>query len=156
MNSDWTGLNLADLVDLLEPLPEPEPVSMVPQTAGWIWLGLALLAISGLVVRWVRIRRRKTAYRRQALAELARCPDEARRLADLLRRTALSAYPRAEVASLHGAAWLAFLDRAYGGSAFSEGPGRHLIAAPYRPETTQEPLKPLVRTWIKMHRVASP
>ncbi|MEO9528981.1 MAG: DUF4381 domain-containing protein, partial [Roseibium sp.] len=84
------------------------------------------------------------------------CPDEASRLAGLLRRTALSAYPRAEVASLHGAEWLAFLDRAYGGSAFSEGPGWHLIAAPYRPETTQEPLKPLVRTWIKMHRVASP
>src|SRR5262245_3171457 len=42
-------------------------------------------------------------------------------LALLVRRTALAAFPRQEVASLAGPAWLAFLDRSYGGHEFSQG-----------------------------------
>ena len=33
------------MIDLLEPAPEPDPVSMWPQTMGWLWLGLILLVL---------------------------------------------------------------------------------------------------------------
>jgi hypothetical protein len=60
-------------------------------------------------------------YRREAIAELARheenLRDAARRatalvaVAELLKRTAITAFPREQVAGLTGAAWFAFLDR---------------------------------------------
>ena len=152
MNEDWKGLNLPQLIDLLEPVPEPDTISMMPQTAGWIWLGLAVLAGIGFAAwrfyRW----RQQTAYRREALAELAACGDNPRQLADLLRRTALTAYPRAEVASLYGREWLAFLDRTYDGNAFLDGPGQCLADAPYRRKTETSDLTPVVREWIRTHR----
>ena len=74
-------------------------------------------------------------------------------LALLVRRTALSTFPREHVAALAGPAWLAFLDRTNGGHEFSQGPGRILETAPYRrgPTATEQLGRPidLVRRWIK-------
>ncbi len=152
MKDAWEGLNLVDLMDLLEPLQEPPPISMFPETAGWIWLGLALLlGLAALVWQFLR-HRRKNAYRRQALRELRDSPDDAAHLATLVRRTALAAFPRNEVASLHGRIWLMFLDRTYGGSGFSAGPGQQLASAPYAAGRKETSLKALVRTWIRKHR----
>jgi len=75
-------------------------------------------------------------------------------LALLVRRTALAAFPRQEVASLAGPAWLAFLDRTYGGDGFSHGPGRALSLSPYTPQRgggDMQPLIELVRRWIRTH-----
>lgn len=155
MKDDWTGLNLAELIDLLEPVPEPTPVSMMPQTAGWLWLGVILLVMLGICFWKLLLWRRKTAYRREALAELATCPNNPQRLAELLRRTALSAYTRQDVAALHGSEWLAFLDRAYGGTGFSNGPGKAVAEAPYKKAGDSNDLKPLIRTWIKTHKGAA-
>ncbi|KZM49769.1 DUF4381 domain-containing protein [Labrenzia sp. OB1] len=152
MKDAWEGLNLVDLLDLLDPVQEPPPISMFPQTAGWIWLGLALLlGLAALVWQFLRYRR-KNAYRRQALRELLDCPDDAAHLATLVRRTALAAFPRDEVASLCGKNWLTFLDRAYGGNGFSAGPGEQLASAPYAAGQKEASLKALVRTWIRKHR----
>jgi len=72
-----------------------------------------------------------------------------------VRRTALAAFPREHVAPLAGPAWLAFLDRSYGGQGFSLGPGRLLASAPYRraaPDQAQlRALTALVRQWIRGH-----
>jgi hypothetical protein len=105
-------------------------------------------------------------YRREALVALDRithgAPTQcdarlATELALLVRRTALAAFPRERIAALAGPAWLAFLDRSYGGGGFSCGPGRVLDAAPYQPTPPNaqdsSALTDLVRRWIKTHHV---
>ena len=46
MSQHLDGLNLVELLDLLEPVPQPMPISMAPQTPGWIVL--AVLALKEL------------------------------------------------------------------------------------------------------------
>ncbi|MEL7524202.1 MAG: DUF4381 domain-containing protein [Pseudomonadota bacterium] len=156
MNEEWKGLSLPELIDLLEPVREPAPISMSPQTIGWVWLGLFVLVVAALLFWRVAQHRRRNAYRRAALAELAQSAPDASALALLVRRTALAAYPRSSVASLFGETWLAFLDKAYGGNGFSNGPGKVLATAPYQGETADEPLKQLVKVWIEKHRKELP
>ena len=152
MNEDWKGLNLPQLIDLLEPVPQPDAVSMLPQTTGWIWLGLFVLIGIGIAV-WRAIRwRKRTAYRRAALKELDAYSEDPAQLASLIRRTALSAYPRTEIASLHGNDWLSFLDSTYDGGAFLNGPGKCLADGPYHGESSAPGVKDAVRIWIKTHR----
>ncbi len=86
------------------------------------------------------------------MRELATSSDDPRDLAELLRRTALTAYSRSNVASLHGVKWLAFLDHAYGGTAFTDGIGQAVATAPYNETTKIGGLKPLIKTWIKTHK----
>ncbi len=155
MNEDWQGLSLVELLDRLEPVPQPAPISMWPQTIGWLLLLLiVLLALGYLGYRLARYRRR-TAYRRAALAELAACPDD-KALALLVRRTALAAYPRARIASLSGRAWLTFLDRTGAGSDFTEGPGKSLATAPYRDTAAETGTRQAVSRWIRRHRPDQP
>ena len=100
------GKNLVELLDMLEPIPEPAPISMVPATAGWIWLGLAVAA--ALAYAGYRAHRhwKANAYRRAALAELAHAGDKPEAIAAILRRAVLVAYPRSEVAALTGPDWI--------------------------------------------------
>jgi hypothetical protein len=152
MSDEFKGLNLVELLDLLEPIPEPAPVSLWPQTAGWLWLAVFVL-IGLLFAVWRLVRAwRARAYRRQALTEIAASGHDPAKIAEILRRTALSAFARTEVASLHGADWLHFLDQTYGGTGFSQGPGRVLASAPYRPTSSESGLVALAQEWIKRHR----
>lgn len=154
MNEDLSGLNLIDLLERLQPIPEPAPVSWLPQTAGWAVIGVLLAAAAlWLAWRWRR-HRRINAYRRAALAAIAGAKGDPAALAAILRRTALAAYPRVDVAGLYGDAWLAFLDQAYGGSGFSSGPGRGIAAAPYAPHTDAPDLAALAAQWVRQHRAA--
>ena len=153
----------------------PEPVSWMPQTAGW-W---ALLAVAVVALAWATLaglrRRRANRYRRVALARLDRIEQA---LADpnarataltelpvLLKRTALACQPRSEVACLTGDPWLRFLDASYGGNGFTEGPGRLLPVLAYEapgpgveegPDARAVPdqipdLLRLIRHWILRH-----
>jgi len=145
---------VAGLVDI----PLPAPVSLWPQT----WparIALVVLTVGVTVGAW-RLARwwYRSRYRRAALAELDRIEGESdaigRRLAlaALVRRTALAAFPRGQVASLAGVEWLAFLDRTGDTRIFSQGAGRGLEDIAYRP--TPEDVRPLigaVRYWIKAH-----
>jgi hypothetical protein len=147
----------------------PEPVIWMPRTMGWyLVFGLILLAAGW----WVfgRLRRfRANRYRRLALAEIKVIERElqepekrAKTLAEipvLLKRTALSAFPRSDVADLSGEKWLAFLDKTMGGREFREGEGRLLPELAYAPgaRTSKLPddtigrLLQLVRLWVKKH-----
>jgi hypothetical protein len=151
----------------------PTPVAWRPETAGWYFL-LALLAVLALWA-YSRHRRRRAAnlYRRQALAELDALVaalgvkggrhQVAARLPELLKRVALHVEPRAAVASLSGAAWLAELDRLYGGEGFTKGPGRLLPRMAYGtttfvsgvPRADIDALMRLVREWLEKHRRAA-
>ena len=162
---DSTSLqNLHDIV-------VPTPVSWLPPAPGWYALGLTLLLLLlwGAVV-WYRHWRRN-AYRREALAELARVEEAlagARalhlllpRLPELLKRTALAAYGRGEVASLCGKPWLDFLDHSSGKPLFSGENGRLLLTCSYGSATLldsvgREHVRSLCRdvhTWLAGHRV---
>ena len=136
MTADELLLELRDIV----PPPEPPWYLLAPAA----WLGLALL-LAALAWVWYR-RRRRRAWRRVAAAGLELdairrryatrddAPALARDLADWLKRVALQAYPRAEVAALSGDRWLEFLDRGIGDASFSRGAGRIFGAPQYRPE----------------------
>lgn len=155
MNDIYQGLGLVELLDLLEPAPVPPDISMTPQTPGWIVLGLVLAAVLAVAVRRVWLHRRASAYRRAALAELKGTGNDPAALSVLVRRTALAAFARPEVAGLSGDDWLSFLDRSYGGSGFSDGPGRVLATASARPDAGHDPeLVTLVGKWIRTHRTS--
>jgi len=145
--------NLVDLIDqLVEPVPPP-PVSMVPQTAGWWVLGLAVIAT--LCVFGLRTYRayQRNAYRRAALWEIDAAGTDMTALSSILKRTALAAYPRRDVAGLSGDAWLRFLDDTVSSTAFTAGVGKALATAPYQQEAVAEPaLIALVKSWVRDHR----
>jgi hypothetical protein len=150
---------VAGLIDI----PLPREVSLWPQT----WearTAIVLLLAVVIAAMWRLIRyRRANRYRREALAELDQVGYEGSsaraerltRLTLLVRRTALAAFPREQVASLVGPAWLAFLDRTYRGQEFSQGVGRLLVSGPYQqipPDDAElQSLSGLVRRWIKVH-----
>ncbi len=150
---------LVGLIDQLGAIAEPAPVSMAPATPAWAVLALVLVAAAALgLLAWIR-HRRATAYRRAALKELRALapaigqgdPTALASLDILLRRTALAAFPRAEVASLTGPAWIAFLDRT-GGALAPHGPA--LTAAPYArtpPAFDGPAVLGAARHWLRHH-----
>jgi hypothetical protein len=102
--------NLPDLMAALNDIADPAPISMMPQTAGWAVLAL----IGGCWLIWGVFRglrhRRATAYRRAALRELKWVGDDPQAISEILKRAALVAYPREQVAALAGSEWLNFLE----------------------------------------------
>ncbi len=134
----------------------PGPVSWWPPATGWwilglfVWLGLALGT-------WLYLRHLRDRWRRAAIEELRRLrnlePEAVvREISVLLRRVALHRYPREEVASLSGEAWLAFLDGALGTDApFQNGAGRILAVGPYAPDSAvdTDALLALCERWIR-------
>jgi hypothetical protein len=71
----------------------------------------------------------------------------------LLKRAALSRFPRAQVAALTGAEWLAFLDRTGGAGAFADGPGRVIADGAYAPrqDCDADALIGLARRWLRQN-----
>ena len=153
-------------VDLpLRDIHLPEPVSWWPPALGWWILAGALLVVALLVLLflvWYRRGRLDRAARSalaQVFADHRRHGDPQRLLRELsvvLRRIALSYFPRTEVASLSGDAWLDFLDQAVAGTAapegFRGGPGRVLAEGPFTPNTQAvdaPALERLCQTWLK-------
>jgi hypothetical protein len=141
MNPSMTP-NTAPMADPLAALRDihlPDPVSAWPPALGW-WLAAALAAAACVaLLLWWRARRRSP--RRAALAELDRLASAwgaqrdvaslALGLSALLRRVALARFPREDVAALHGAERLAFLERA-AKSGFPREVGLELESALYR------------------------
>ncbi len=123
----------------LKDLHLPANISWWPPAIGW-WL-LAVLVIGiviGLVWLFKRLTRR-TALKsaKKHLTQLKQDPKQNNlqkltALSVLMRRVAISVYPRKEVASLTGQAWLMFLDRNLKSAQFSTGAGKVLADAHFR------------------------
>jgi hypothetical protein len=155
-------MNGASLAQLRDIHTAPTP-GVWPPAPGW-WLAALLVLATGLVLGR-RLYRRYRRWRRQriALAELVKLRASfqqdhdllqlAAGLSVLLRRVALSRFPRPAVAGLSGMHWLSFLDATGGSGQFANGPGRVLATAPYRPgtELDVEGLYGLVEAWIKQN-----
>ena len=130
MNNDPSSLqNLNDIV-------VPPSAPWWPLAPGWYVAGgiLALLLLWRIYIFWEASRRNR--YRRVALKELSVIRTERdaaalRRLPALLKRTALSVWPREEVASLSGPAWHDFLDRTAQTKLFTGGAGQVLDQLAY-------------------------
>jgi hypothetical protein len=161
-----SGSNIPDLPEAfgnpwmsnLQEITPPDPVPFTPQTIGWHLLasGLALILLWLVWRLWKRWQ--ANAYRRAALAELEEI-ETPWKVPELLKRVALVAYPRAEVAELSGEAWLGFLDGTLGTTDFTQGAGRPLPELAYDPavagrmsEGEKKDLSSLARRWIREHR----
>lgn len=155
MSDSDQNLTLVDLIDMLVEVPEPPPVSMLPQTGGWIVLGLLVVALLGWLMWRAARRYRANAYRRAALKALASAGDDPTAISEILRRAALAVYPRDAVASLEGEAWLRFLDSTVAGDAFSAGVGKALADGPYRSSPPVAGLGALARRWVHKHRIGT-
>jgi hypothetical protein len=133
----------------------PPPVSWWPPAPGW-WALLALALIAAGLSYAIYLRRRRGRWRALALEELARLRGAAPQLvlselSVLMRRVAISRFPRREVAALTGEAWLSFLDRSLGGTEFRSGAGRVLLSGPYVRDMDRdtEALLNLCERWIR-------
>jgi hypothetical protein len=153
--------SLDNLIDIVSPAPVP----WWPPAPGWFVVAgvLAIVAIATLVVyvlRW-----KGNAYRREALRELEAIVRESagdpQRLADLpelVKRTALAAWPREIVAGLTGEQWLHFLDQTGRTADFTNGPGTELPDLAYIPQratkldpTRRQDMIKAIRRWIERH-----
>lgn len=160
-------MNSSDPLAQLRDIHTPDPVGLWPLAWGW-WLLLALVlsALGAGVYLWLR-RRQRDRYRHQALEELddalatfhaaGDTAEYLQTLSVILRRAALTAYPPKEVAGLHGAQWLTFLDETLPQSddePFCRGPGRALLSGPYEPnpEADVDALHQLASNWLAHHR----
>ncbi len=137
----------------------PEP-GWWPPAPGW-WLIAAVLLGAGVAAYAWRRRRRAYAPHRDVLARLAALEraqlapvDALAELSVLLRRLALTLYPRRRVAGLTGRAWLEFLGDTGGGGAFAADAGRWLLDGPYRRDARParaelEALFDAAREWVR-------
>lgn len=161
-------MNLSNLRDIVE----PPAVTFWPLAPGVVlMMALILLWATVAALLWWRHWQRN-AYRREALADMTAIATRIRspqtrtvglqQLSVLLKRVALAAYPRAEVAALADAEWAKFLDRHLGGDFFRTGTGQVLAAAMSDPDAGAE-LTPSdcnrvihnARRWITAHRPAA-
>ena len=153
----------ADPLAELRDIHLPGQIETWPPAPGWWLLALLLLAavIAGfafLIRRW-----RANRYRREARVALRALhnswqaqQDDQAYLTDLqvlLKRTALTRFPREDVASLTGEAWVQFLDHSTGSHDFSLGAAEVLIDGNYRNDVEIDvpALQASALNWIERH-----
>ncbi|MCP4048143.1 MAG: DUF4381 domain-containing protein [Gammaproteobacteria bacterium] len=149
--------NLDKLHDII-PAPPPPGWPLAP---GWY----VLFAIFLFLTVWYGYRKwrqyQNDRYRKAALAELAEISGsssgiELARVPELLKRTALHAYPRAQIASLSGSRWQQFLNDHCDGDLFVGEVWDLLELLAYRPSRVEGKNIPRllesIRYWIKQHR----
>ena len=155
-------------LDNLHDLVVPDAAPWWPPAPGWYLLGsLILLAAIFLIVNrisnWQRNR-----YRGRALEELSRLRQSTRNenspsqlvagLDQILKRVALAAWPRQEVATLAGEEWMQFLNRTGRGRVFTPEQADALRDAAYSSrisgKLSSDDLERLcsdVERWIRQH-----
>lgn len=157
-------------LDRLHDIVAAPPVPWWPPAPGWY--GVMLLLATAILSFAIRsfIHRQRNRYRREALAEFVHqekfLGDPFRRaaalaaLAELLKRVALTAFPREQVAALTGPAWFDFLDRTGRTAMFASDFGPILERATYDPlaatkldEREIRETAAVVRHWIVYHEI---
>ncbi|MEM1044620.1 MAG: DUF4381 domain-containing protein [Pseudomonadota bacterium] len=154
---------LIDLLNRLEPVHVPDPVSYSPSGPGWSVVAAIVVVAALGAAFWAWQRWRHNEYRREAARALdgvsvgpAPPAERLAATASILRRTALTAFPRGEIASLTDAAWIAFLNRT-AAVRFDDRAEPLLRACLYGREAQPDPADVeafigSARTWIRTHR----
>lgn len=139
MDERYSLDNLRDIV-----VPEPPPL-WPPAPEVWLLLAVVIAAVAILLYQRRR-QRRANAYRRAGLALLHQA-GTVHDVSVILKRVALAAFPREQVASLYGEAWAAFLGQTCRRRDFSP-----LVQV--TPDTpADKKARRLAVTWIRHHRV---
>jgi hypothetical protein len=159
---------LAGLADIVV----PGPVPWTPQTWGWPVLAVVLALVFAWSAWTIQRRRLANRYRMEALAALdelsVAVTDIGRRapalltVGELLKRTALTAFPREDVARLSGSEWVAFLNQ-HAPSGLAPSAVALLDDLQYREPQALRAMAPqdalevvnAARAWIKGHRVSA-
>ena len=157
MNPDSASLqNLNDIV-------MPAEVAWWPLAPGWyVLVSVVLILLAYLVYRKLQ-QVKKNRYRVLALRELSELRQGAGtadwlQLPSLLKRAALSAWPRNDVAALSGEDWHRFLDRTASTDQFCSGAGPVLDSLAYREanyaagDRRLDELIDAIEFWLKNHR----
>lgn len=141
----------------------PESVSAWPPAAGW-WILLILIILillATFLFRKYRHRlKRKPAYKKLALNDFHAIKKQfagkpsvelLRALSTLMRQVMLSYYPRQQVASLTGEAWLQQVNQLSGNNLFKESQAELILQAPYRQhaEFNAEEILTAFEQWLK-------
>ena len=159
-------------------LEYPEPVSWFPATIAWVFILIPICFFFFYKAYHCYRLWQKNAYRRSALAKLSAIAlmveqgDECQvgEIPVLLKAVALRSFARADVASLSGQQWLAFLETSCAlstnrsikknGPRFLGADGALLLALAYQPRYNvggsnhTKPLNDLLklcRCWVKHH-----
>lgn len=150
----------------IEEIYLPETISWWPQTLTWKIL-TAVLIIFLLRTLYIKYRDwQNNAYRREAISTLQTIQKNAgsdaqvlSQIGPTLKRAALVAYPRRDVASLTGQRWLAFLDNSAEKALFCNQHGKHLLLLSYQaPDKWQlaprqiESLFTACHEWLELHQ----
>lgn len=156
--------SLANLNDIVM----PEAVGWWPMADGWhVLAGMIVLFVGWYTFRSVKDWR-ANAYRRAALRELDSLIDDTRdpqsrasslrQLPSLLKRTALSVYPREDVAGLTGEEWFGFLNSKVGKPPFTQNTFETLNRVSYTTgdlgDVSDDAVNALLdacRSWLKHH-----
>ncbi|KQV41744.1 MULTISPECIES: DUF4381 domain-containing protein [unclassified Rhizobium] len=156
-------------LESLKDIAVPKPVSWLPQTWGWALIAVLLIAVVGAILVRSILMYHANAYRREALTLLdaieERLKDPAqhdralRDLAEVLKRTALGAWGRAEVATLSGAAWVSFL-KTHGSGQEGHALDALLDDREYQSGASAgvlvtDDILAAARRWIRGHRVSA-
>ena len=151
----------------------PESAGWWPLASGWYFLlGLLLVFLTWFIYTSIK-HRIKNRYRRTALNQLQLMTQEInktgkrdsvlRQIPVLLKRTALTAYPRRQLASLTGKSWHDFLNSKVGTPSFTESICNSLDTISYSvgnldtvdTEAANELLK-ACKHWLEHHQPAVP
>jgi hypothetical protein len=135
----------------------PPAVPFWPPAPGWYIVGGLLLMIVVAASACLLRRWRRNAYRREALGAL-RNLDEPEGISPLLKRTALAAWPREQVASLSGEQWHRFLADSVGQPTEARGWAASMERVSFDRDARLSPgereaLWAFAELWICRHRV---
>jgi hypothetical protein len=149
----------------------PAQVSWWPLATGWYFMITVALAVLAWYCyrkfrRWFANRYRRAALREFRLLEMniqgvADRETSLRQIPVLIKRTALAAYPRGQVASLTGSSWHQFLNSKVKSPPFTQSVAGILDRVSYAtgdlngldPQATTALLK-ATRHWLKHHQAA--
>lgn len=143
----------------------PDAIGWWPLAPGWYAIITLSIVLILVLATYAYRQHRYALAKKQALLLLARYQDDyekehntatsSAQISELLRRVALVYYPRTEVASLHGDAWVQFLNQTSKSVDFN-GVRALLLDAPFKASDNNIDLNPLfthAKLWIKQRGV---
>ena len=142
-------LNQYQSAQLLTPAL-PEPVSLMPETAGWVWLGVFLLAVAGKLWLNRKAKRLQNVWRTEALTVISQAArnNDLSGLYTLILRIARLSIPKEKLRTLSAGQVLSELNLDLSSSQF-----RNLLAARYRPagKVVDDSLFSVLSEWVKTY-----
>ena len=166
--SELPGGQSIDLLRDLRDVQLPPISNRLELAPGWWILSVLLIALVFFLFWFFRKKWKKNEYRREALVELETIHSRHRQTDDdlvflqeiqnLLKRVALTAFPREQVAQLTDIEWIHFLGKSSGSDRFDGPAAEVFIDDIYREKLGRSldhrKLGVLARFWIKNHKTA--